>query len=293
MHHLFVNCLAVAGIWDWIFPLFRLHFNPTYETSEFFQENLISNFSFSTKLLWFLSVCNVFWCVWTERNSLKHDGGVFEPYRFKQKVTLSISEFASLIFSSSSAPQSVPIFRLLGLSQLRPTAPRIIQVIWYPPPPLWVKVNTDGSYHDQLQAGCGGVFRGSEASFLGAFTKKVVVPCALDAELIAVIEAIRLACLKGWLNLWVEVDSLILLSFINDPLKVPWRLRTQWKNCLHMSRQLNIHFSHIYREGNSVADKLATFGALHGDSVWWDVMPQFLHLALGGDFSGRPSYRFA
>ncbi|PRQ49307.1 hypothetical protein RchiOBHm_Chr2g0120451 [Rosa chinensis] len=48
---------------------------------------------------------------------------------------------------------------LLGLSPLRAAAPRFIRVAWQPPEPPWVKVNIDGSFRNQDQAGSGGVFR--------------------------------------------------------------------------------------------------------------------------------------
>jgi hypothetical protein len=39
---------------------------------------------------------------------------------------------------------------------------------------------------------------------------------------------------------------------------VPWDLKTHWSNCL--SIVLNIKYSHIFKEGNCCADKLANKG---------------------------------
>lgn len=40
---------------------------------------------------------------------------------------------------------------------------------------------------------------------------------------------------------------------------VPWNLRAQWRVTL---RELNFIVSHIYRQGNRVADRLASFAIL-------------------------------
>lgn len=172
-------------------------------------------------------------------------------------------ESAGLAFQQSSSTHNPPIFGFLGLSPLRPTAPRFTLVAWQPPPDQWVKVNTDGSFHDVAHACFGGIFRDDNASFLGAFSHHVPVSSAIDAEVLAVIEAICVARLQGWLSLWIETDSMLVVGYFNKPTSIPWRFTTRWANCLHITSQMNVRISHIYREGNLVADKLANFGALN------------------------------
>jgi hypothetical protein len=43
----------------------------------------------------------------------------------------------------------------------------------------------------------------------------------------------------------------------SKPNQVPWPLRNCWNNVLILMRSLNFIVSHIYREGNIVADNLA------------------------------------
>jgi hypothetical protein len=38
---------------------------------------------------------------------------------------------------------------------------------------------------------------------------------------------------------------------------VPLKLKVKWKNCLHIIRNFRFNFSHIYREENICADRLA------------------------------------
>lgn len=213
----------------------------------------------------------------------------------KQFLVLSLKESADLAFSSASPRvNSSSLFGLLGLSPLRHVGtPSVTTVVWHPPPFGWVKVNTHGSFRDPSQVGFGGVFRCNTFSFLGAFSYKVVATSALDAELLAVMEAVRVAWLKGWLSLWLETDSLLVLHYFKSPNLVPWRLKVHWANCIYVTQQMNFHISHVFREGNSVADALANFGAVNPGSHWWDTLPQFLFPSFGHDSSSKPSFRFA
>lgn len=128
---------------------------------------------------------------------------------------------------------------------------------------------------------------------MGAFSHHAHVSSTIDVEVLAVIEAIKEARLRGWLSLWIETDSLLVIHYFNKPLSIPWRLSTLWINCLHLTRQMNVRITHIYREGNSVADKLANYGALHDGSHWWNSLPQFLLPTFGHDYYSRIAYRFS
>lgn len=194
---------------------------------------------------------------------------------------------------TSSQRCSLPIFTFLSLSPLRLQAPHFIPINWEPPPINWVKINTDGSFHNPNRAGFGGIFRGARPSFLGAFSCKADVLSAIEVEILAVIEAVRVAWNKHWSNLWLETDSSLVVHYFKAPHLVPWRFKTSWANCLHIVRKLNFRVSHVYREGNSVADVLANYGAAHEGSHWWDTLPQFLVFSYGHDASSGTSYRFA
>ena len=146
---------------------------------------------------------------------------------------------------------------------------------------------------DRDHAGYGGIFRDSNAKFVGAFSGKAEVNGAIDVEIRAVIEAINIACARSWFPLWIETDSMLLLHYFKYPHTVPWRLRPLWHNCMRRIRQLQVHVSHIYREGNRVADKLANHGAMNVGAEWWDLLPSFLNAAFGHDYSGFKAYRFS
>jgi hypothetical protein len=59
-----------------------------------------------------------------------------------------------------------------------------------------------------------------------------------------------------------------------------------------MMSQMNCIVTHIYREGNMVADLLANFGLSISSFSSWNVAPLFLSEALDRNKLGMPSFRF-
>jgi ribonuclease HI len=122
---------------------------------------------------------------------------------------------------------------------------------------------------------------------------KVNVASAVETELLAVMEVVSLVWTKGWRRLWLETDSSLVVHYFTNPKLVPWHLRVAWANCLHVTKHIFFHISHIFRERNSVADVLANYGAVHSGYQWWDTLPQFLVYSYGHDLSSKVSYHFS
>ena len=101
------------------------------------------------------------------------------------------------MFAQSTSSSSIPMFMFLGISQLRPTAPIYQRVVWKPPDYPWIKFNTDGSFRGPDRAGYGGIARDHDGLFLHAFAGRAQVLSALDAEVLAFLEAIRIAVSRG------------------------------------------------------------------------------------------------
>lgn len=120
----------------------------------------------------------------------------------------------------------------------------------------------------------GGILRDSSAATLGYFTINLVVSYSFDAELHAVMTVIELAYRKGWIKLCLECESMLVINSFKDPKMVPWQMRIRWLNYVQLTRQM-FFFSpvmHVYREGNSCADKLAAHGLVIQDFIWWDTI---------------------
>jgi hypothetical protein len=164
------------------------------------------------------------------------------------------------------------------------------EVIWPPPSPGWIKCNTDGAANSTTSA-AGGIFRDSLANFLSCFTENMGGGSAFHSELSVILRETEIAFQRGWKNMWIETDSsLAVMAFKNDS-AIPCDPRNRWKNCKCLLYCMNFMITHVYRDGNKCADKLASIGLdLHGFTVWL-CMPNFLSSLLLHDKQGMPNFR--
>ncbi|KAE9608127.1 putative ribonuclease H-like domain-containing protein [Lupinus albus] len=79
---------------------------------------------------------------------------------------------------------------------------------------------------------------------------------------------IEIAHQKGWENIWLECDSALVVDVFKGNSMVPWRLANNWHRCLAQISPMCFKVSHIFREGNSCADKLASFGVSSKVYTW-------------------------
>jgi len=169
------------------------------------------------------------------------------------------------------------------------TVKEIIPVLWKAPSSPWLKVNTDGSVIAG-HAACGDLFRDSRGSFLGAFCCNIGEASIFHSEVLAIILAMEHASSHGWRNIWLKSDSFSALLIFSNPSLVPVMLRNRWHNACTLGTQ--IISSHIFREGNCCANRLANMGHTMEGSVWLDMLPMELHLDFFRDRVGLPNYRF-
>lgn len=104
--------------------------------------------------------------------------------------------------------------------------------------------------------------------------------------------AIQIAHSKGWHHLWLECDSLLVISAFSSYDLVPWKIRNRWRNCMQLCKSMKFIISHIYREGNNCADKLANYGVISQCFSWWDLASDFISEAFFRNRWGLPNYRF-
>jgi predicted methyltransferase len=69
-------------------------------------------------------------------------------------------------------------------------------------------------------------------------------------------------------------------------------LRNRWRNVKSMINQMNFLVSHIYREGNQIADSLANFGRSLNNLEVWEEIPSFIIEQYVKDRLGLSQFRF-
>ncbi|KAJ4710484.1 Ribonuclease H protein [Melia azedarach] len=173
-------------------------------------------------------------------------------------------------------------------------APNKIQVFWRPPTIPFVKVNTDGvSKNNPGAAACGGVFRDFQGEFLGAFAMNLGRQSSFFAEIMGIIQGISYAAKRGWYFIWLESDSTAAIAcLLNSNFNPPRRIKNDWLNCKASISKMSIQCTHIYREGNKVADIMANLGLCSSGSIWFNSAPLQIKDALYKDCSGVPNCRF-
>lgn len=97
---------------------------------------------------------------------------------------------------------------------------------------------------------------------------------------------------KGWKNIWLECDSMLVIHAFKSFEVVPWPLRNRWMNSMVLANRMRYVYSHIPTEGNNSADALANFGFSISGFVWWNSIPLFLNDSFFRDRVGYPNYRF-
>lgn len=108
------------------------------------------------------------------------------------------------------------------------------------------------------------------------------------------IRAVDFAKLKGWFSLWIESHSTILVQNMKTrAANMPWRLKMGWKRCLSTLYSNTFMISHVYKEGNTVADTLTSVGFSLSDFTWWYSLPQEGNLPYTRNFQGVAEYRFS
>jgi len=112
-------------------------------------------------------------------------------------------------------------------------------------------------------------FSWSMSEFIGAFSMFLKVQTAMATEFYGVIHTI-VETQKMWLtNVWLECDSaLVCVAFIAMT-NVPWMRRNRWNTCFNYCEKIRFKITHIFREGNVCADKLANLWFIYRESFHW------------------------
>jgi ribonuclease HI len=158
----------------------------------------------------------------------------------------------------------------------------------------WYKCNIDGASNGNPGiAACGGIFRNHDADFIYGFAEPLGITSSYVAELSGAMRAIEIAFQKNWTHLWIESNSSsVVAAFKNSDTQVAYSLRNRWKNVLFMVSEMNCVITHIYREGNQVADLLANFGLSVPSLAFWTDIPLFIRDSFDKNKLGIPSFRF-
>ncbi|PNX85809.1 ribonuclease H [Trifolium pratense] len=140
--------------------------------------------------------------------------------------TDSISASATANFDIVAVTVDDRVFNRLQVAQCPVRPSGYVLVSWKSPSAPWLKENTDCSVRNSVAA-CGAIFRDYTGGFLGGFSCQLHVSSVLHTEILAIIIAIEQAHQRGWLHVWIESDSQIVIQASKDHSIVPWDIRNR------------------------------------------------------------------
>ncbi|XP_077228474.1 uncharacterized protein LOC143861432 [Tasmannia lanceolata] len=210
-----------------------------------------------TSKLAFIALEATIYNIWSERNH-RIFRNTFVPKSVLLSGTLSFirTKILGLHLEDVDTPTNRSIAANFGCAfcpKIR--SPQVC--CWSKPNQGSFKINSDASLSTD-GGGMGGAIRNHNGFLVSMFSVNVESEEILVLEIKAVLVGLRLAASLGLTNIWIEVDSKIAADVINGTSKTPWKCFA----CTQEIRQLLSSFlqwkiSHIWREGNSVADFLS------------------------------------
>ncbi|XP_039686503.1 uncharacterized protein [Medicago truncatula] len=283
--HLFLSCIFAAQLWGWL----GSRLNCVVDTSSFAALLSCRSASCSSQVaeIYLAAILHTLHTIWCARNSIRFSFLAPSLHAAQVRIHSSIT-MSGNASRGKCLPSDSPFLDSFMVSHHSRRVKDIISVLWKAPTSPWLKVNTDGSVIGG-HAACGGLFRDSLGTFRGAFCCNIGIQSVFYAEVLGFIIAIEYAASKEWRQIWLESDSSSALLIFSNPLLVPIMLRNRWHNARRLGVQ--ILSSHIFREGNCCADKLASLGHSCVGQVWLHNLPSALCLDFFRDRCGFPNYR--
>lgn len=129
---------------------------------------------------------------------------------------------------------------------------------WLPPPGRTFKLNFDGAVWGSSSGGIGGLIRDTHGNMVIGFAERIEATTILHAEIMALLQGIRLCLEKNIKYVIFECDSLNLLMILKNQETPGWEEVTSWNKVADLLEQFfvwDIFF--CPREANETAYKMA------------------------------------
>ncbi|XP_050216415.1 uncharacterized protein LOC126667478 [Mercurialis annua] len=249
--HVLRHCIFAREVWRKLIPpvLFNRFFTADFDV--WFFDNLQSNLSTETSN-WITTFGITCWNLWTHRNNL-----VFKnDRRSSDAIVMMINQMVNFTIKAQQ-------FAMLSNPGLGPKVEHLIG--WDPPPPNWLKLNSDGAVRGPTnRAASGGVARNSSGEWMFGYSRLIGRCSVLQAELWGALDGLNLAWSRGHKQVILEMDSKLAVDAItNEDLTINANTNLLWAIRDLLKRNWHIQVCHIYREGNRCADRLANIGFSH------------------------------
>lgn len=168
----------------------------------------------------------ILWNIWTSRNQCKHDNMPMSVVGILDAIRIDVHQ----LYSAASKPLPTDSINeefmcWLGIRSLIERASMHILVCWISPLVSWAKFNCDGaSKGNPEHSGGGGLIRYSNGYLLLAHGYFYGIKTSVAAEERVVLDGLKLAKSKFISNLWLELDSLLIVHMLQSRCEIPWNI---------------------------------------------------------------------
>ena len=165
-------------------------------------------------------------------------------------------------------------------------------IAWEKPPLGLLKFNSDASVNHGRATG-GGLVRDCQGKLIFTFYKEFREQDVLEAESMALLFGLQLCLQRGFRPSLVEMDSKALVQLVVSGVIAKWPLCNILRKVRGLLEGFSASISHIFREANSPADRLAAIRAV-GVRVYDHVqqLPALVRASLILDSRGVPGVRW-
>nr|XP_027101056.1 uncharacterized protein LOC113720378 [Coffea arabica] len=234
----------------------------------------------------------VCWFLWLARNQERFQGGRWEVNRIIREVDSFMEQLGranKLCRSQFSGDADCELLRWVRRSPRRRSP---CAIAWVRPLFGEFKFNSDASVLQGRATG-GGLLRDYQGKLVFAFYKEFGDQGVLEAECMALLFGLQLCLQRGVYPSLVEVDSKALVQLVVSGAIAKWPLCNSLRKVRGLLQVFSAAISHVYREANVPADRLAAIGLI-GSQVYEQghQLPAVVRSAILLDSRGVPGVRW-
>ncbi|KAK1327173.1 hypothetical protein QJS10_CPA01g01639 [Acorus calamus] len=235
-----------------------------------------------------------FWFIWMERNNRIFRGKSLHKRELMRRIKAEISiRLQFSVLKAAISPELIKVAENYGTSISDiPVTSKPVQ--WIPPDSNWLKVNSDGSLSED-RGGYGAIIRDEKGNFIIGAAGQSNPKSINLLEFQGILLGLELGLQIGASRIWFEADSTTAIAWLKGTGSLPWTaLRIQRKLQMGLALLQSWKISHVHREGNSVADLLASHRTSNGTSIYqihdlWPTIEELLRKDKSGTIYMRSS----
>ncbi|XP_078439102.1 uncharacterized protein LOC144709423 [Wolffia australiana] len=293
MEHLFFHGESALAVWKWFLAKWDIPHRYNLSFTQLL-ESFLKTKTKESKAYCFKKISFVFmlWEIWKYRNKRKWEGMTVND----QTIIHAVTNMMRLTKYTITPTKITSPTNWRGLCNWNFTFGHTLyiymtQIIrWVSPPSLKFKLNIDSTSKGNQGLSSGGVIlRDQRGNLIFAFSNLYELGTNMVAECRSLLDGLELCEQFGFHDIWVESDSKAMCDMINSQKCNKWKLKNWWNKILTHMHQIK-HISHIFREGNYVADALANHALVQKEQVFCreEDLPTMVCGKLRRDHLGMP-----